>query len=215
MQRFIAQVEPFNRLSASQQAALAHVAREQSLAKGQTLFRRGEQADAVWAIKTGRVHLMNYLTDGKASAICVMTPQDLFCCFPAMDGGAYPADAIAMEDSTVVRIPLQAFQKLLDTVPDFTREALCLFCERLRGVEERGCMVFAPVEQRITQVLIQLHEKFGATIPLTRQEIAELAGTTLETAIRTLSRFKQEGIITSTRGSLTVVSLPALQKRLG
>lgn len=211
MQRFLASVEPFNHLSPARQASFAHLARELSFNKGQTIFRKGEGADSVWIVREGRVHLMNYLPDGKASAICVIAPKETFCCFSALDGKPYPADAIAMEKSTLVRLPLEAFQECLMQVPAFLKDTLCLFCERLRAVEEKGCMVFEPVEKRIAHVLLGLIPKFGGPIPLTRQEVAELAGTTLETAIRTLSHFKHEGVIESSRGSITVTKIDVLR----
>ena len=72
-------------------------------------------------------------------------------------------------------------------------------------------MIYEPAEARLAQALIGLMKKFGQTIPLTRQELAEVAGTTHETAIRTLSRFRQQGLIRSSRGKTTIVQPEKLQ----
>ena len=214
MERFLAAIEPFKRLSTTEQMRLTQVAREKHYAKGETIFRAGEPSDAVWVVKRGRVHLMKFLADGKASTTCVMTSGETFCCLPALDRKSYPTDAIAAEDSVVVRIPTEAFHQAMNRSPTFTQETLCLFCDRLRQVEHRSCMVYEPAEARLAQVLLTLTKKFGATIPLTRQELAEIAGTTHETAIRTLSRFGKQGLIRSSRGKTTILHLEQLQALL-
>lgn len=211
MERFLANAEPFKRLPETERRRLAQSAREVRYAKGETLFRAGQQADAVWIVRTGRVHLMNYLAGGKVSTTCVMAPSETFCCLPALDRKAYPADAVAALDSTVVRIPLEAFHQALSRSAAFTQDTLCLFCDRMRQVEHKGCMIYESAEARLAEVLLGLAKKFGATVPLTRQELAELAGTTQETAIRALSRFKRQGLIRSSRGKTTILDSDKLR----
>lgn len=214
MERFLSGIEPFTRLPPAERARVEQACRERRYAKGETIFREGQPAEAVWVVKSGRVHLMKFLADGKASTTCVMTAGEPFCCLPAMDSRPYPVDAVAAEDSVVVRIPQDAFHRAMERSPAFTQETLCLFCDRLRQVEHKSCMVYEPVEQRLAEVLLTLSKKFGSTIPLTRHELAEIAGTTHETAIRTLSRFGKKGLIRSSRGKTTILSREKLSALL-
>ena len=214
MDQSLATLEPFKRLAPVERKRLVQVAQEKRYAKGETLFREGQSSDAVWVVKTGRIHLMKFLTDGKLSTTCVMTDGEMFCCLPALDRKAYPVDAMAAVDSVVVRIPAGAFHQAMGRSPAFAQQTLCLFCERLRQVEDKSCMIYEPAETRLAQVLLGLAKKFGPTIPLTRQELAEVAGTTHETAIRTLSRFRQQGLIRSSRGTTTIVQPDKLQALL-
>ena len=204
MDQFLVKLEPFKRLPPVEQHRLANIAREKRYAKGETIFRAGEPAEAVCVVKEGRVHLMKFLQGGQASTTCVMTPGETFCCLPALDRQPYPTDAIAAVDSVVVRIPTSAFHELLQRHPGFLHNALCLFCDRLRQVEHKSCMMYESVDRRLAQVLLTLSKKFGPVIPLTKQELAELASTTVETAIRVLSQLKKQGIIKSSRGSTTI-----------
>ena len=206
MERFLAAVEPFKRLPPAERARVEQAAIERRYAKGETIFREGQPSEAVWVVKSGRVHLMKFLADGKVSTTCVMTAGESFCCLPAMDRRPYPVDAVAAEASVVIRIPQDVFHQAMDRSPHFTQQTLCLFCDRLRQVEHKSCMVYEPAEQRLTEVLLALGKKFGSTIPLTRHELAEIAGTTPETAIRTLSRFGKEGLIRSSRGKTTILN---------
>jgi CRP-like cAMP-binding protein len=72
-------------------------------------------------------------------------------------------------------------------------------------------LVGEPVEHRLCNFLFMLFIKFGTTLSLTREELAELAGTTTETAIRVLSRLKAGGIISSTRGRIVILNQAKLQ----
>jgi len=157
---------------------------------------------------------MKFLADGKVSTTCVMGNGETFCCLPALDRKPYPADAVAAEESTVVRIPIDAFHQAMARSPTFTQETLCLFCDRLRQVEHKSCRVYERAETRLAQVLLGLSKKFGPTIPLTRQELAEIAGTTHETTIRTLSHFKQQGFVRSIRGQTTILKADGLHALL-
>lgn len=215
LERFLATVEPFKRLSPSDRRQLAGAAREKRYAKGETVFRAGQPSDAVCVVKEGRVHLMQFLESGQASTTCVMSSGETFCCLPALDGKPYPVDAIAAVDSTVIRIPTTTFQALLQRNPAFLQDSLCLFCDRLRAVEHKSCMAFDSVERRLAQALLGLSQKFGVKIPLTKHELAELANTTVETTIRILGDMKKRGIITSSRGSTTIAKLDQLQRLAG
>ena len=212
MERLLAGVELFKRLTTAERQRLAAVSREKTYAKGETIFRTGDPAEAVCVVKEGRVHLMKFLDDGQASTTCVMTEGETFCCLPALDRQPYPVDAIAAVDSVVIRIPTSAFHELLERNPAFLRDSLCLFCDRLRQVEHKSCMIYDSVERRLAQALLTLSKKFGATIPLTKHELAELASTTVETTIRVLSQLKKQGIVRSVRGSTTITKPDQLQR---
>ena len=215
MEQFFAHVELFKRLAPAQRKRLAAVSREKRYAKGETVFRAGDAADAVCLVKEGRVHLMKFLEGGQVSTTCVMAPGETFCCLPTLDRKPYPVDAIAAVDSIVVRVPIQAFHELLRENPTFLQETLCLFCDRLRQVEHKSCMVYDSVERRLAQALLTLSKKFGPTIPLTKHELAELASTTVETTIRVLSQLKKQGIIKSSRGSTTITKPSQLEQLTG
>jgi len=212
LERFLARVEPFKRLTLSERQRLASVSREKTYAKGETIFQAGQPADAVCIVKEGRVHLMRFLEGGQASTTCVMTAGETFCCLPALDRKPYPVDAIAATDAVVVRVPTSSFHDLLQKNPSFLQDSLCLFCDRLRGVEDKSCMVYDSVERRVAQALLTLSKKFGPTIPLTKHELAELANTTVETTIRILSRFRKQGIVKSSRGSTTIAASDQLAR---
>ncbi|MCM8794244.1 MAG: Crp/Fnr family transcriptional regulator [Candidatus Omnitrophica bacterium] len=212
---FLKQTTIFRNLNPRQRQKVASYCREHLFEKGETIFREGQPSESVWVVQEGRVHLLHYLTDGKVQATCVLTPGETFCCLPALDRGNYPATAVAATKTKVIRIPTRVFHEMMGESPALLQETLCFFGSRLRQVEARGCMVHDPVERRVAQVLVTLRNKFGDSIPLTRQEIADMVGTTVETVIRTVSRFQKEKWVRSARGTIQLTDLRALNRLIG
>ncbi len=189
---------------------MASFSHERVYAKGEVIFHEGRPSDSVWLTIEGRVHLLHHQAEGRVQATCVMTPGETFCCLPALDQGVYPATAVAATKARVLQVPHHLFQEIIKSSPGLLQKTLCVFTGRLRQVEAKGCMIHDPVERRVAQALLALRKKFGDSIPLTRQEIAELAGTTVETAIRTISRFQQEGWVRSSRGKVQLLQPDSL-----
>ncbi len=212
LELFLKETDLFRNVSAKGRQQIISYVRERSFAKGETLFIEGRPSDSVWLVKEGRVHLLHHLLEGRVQTTCVMAPGETFCCLPALDKGAYPATAVAATKATVLQIPTRIFHELMGKSPQLLQETLCVFGGRLRQVEAKGCMIHDPVERRIAQALLTLQKKFGDTIPLTRQEIADVVGTTVETVIRTISRFQKEGWIRSTRGNVQLVKPESLSQ---
>ena len=211
---FLKQAELFKGLSAEERQRVASFSHERHFDKGETVFHEGRPSESVWLVMEGRVHLLHYLSTGRAQGSCVMTPGETFCCLPTLDQGLYPATAVAATSSRLLQIPMRLFHDLMGSSPQLLRETLCVFGGRLRQVEARQCLVHDPVEQRVAQVLLTLQKKFGGSIPLTRKEIAELVGTTVETAIRTIRRFQEEGWVRSVRGKMELLNPERLSQLL-
>ena len=212
LELFLKQAELFRNLKPKDRQHLVSFSHERTFDKGETIFHEGHPSDSVWVVIEGRTHLLHYLTDGRVQTTCVMTPGESFCCLSALDGGVYPATAVAATKARILQIPTRIFHDLMGHSPALLQDTLCVFGSRLRQVEAKGCLVHDPVERRVAKTLLILQKKFGNTIPLTRQEIAEFVGTTVETVIRTISRFQKEGWIRSTRGKIQIVQLDRLSQ---
>lgn len=214
LELFLKQAELFNKLKAKERERIADFSRRRSYARGETIFYEGQPSDSVWLLLEGRVHLLHHAASGRVQTTCVITPGETFCCLPALDQGLYPATALATTRTQVLQIPSQLFQELMQRSAAMRQEVICFFCSRMRQVEAKGCSAYDPVEQRIAQALLTLQKKFAETIPLTKQEVAELVGTSVETAIRTISRFQQQGWVRSSRGRIGLLDPRALRRLL-
>ncbi len=188
---------------------------EKAYKKASILFRAEERSEHVWMVKHGRVHLTHWASNGRVLTNCVVTPGEFFCCLSALDRKSYPADAVAAVDSTAVKIPTDLFNRWMQQYPDFAAMIMGSFCARLRIAEHRSSQLQESVRDRILSVLWTMWKKFGGTIPFTCREIAEMAGTTVETTIRTFAQLKKEKLIQLARARITVLDSAKLQRLCG
>lgn len=214
LELFLKRAEIFKSLNPADRKRLVSMSHERTYSKGETIFHEGHPSNSVWLVLQGRVHLLHFLPQGRVQTTCVMTPGESFCCLPALDRGTYPATAVAATRAAILQTPTTFFHEMMGKSPTLLQDALCSFCSRLRQVEAKGCLAHEPVERRIAQALLTLQKKFGDSIPMTRQEIAEIVGTTVETTIRTLSRFQKEGLVRSARGKIQLLKPDRLNQLL-
>jgi len=205
MDNFIVGCPIFKMLSEAELERLGKASREMAFSAGEVVFREGEKARHVWLVKKGWVRLIRQNGLPRPRTVFVLTPEEVFCGISAFDHTAYSATGISATDSVLLQIPMEIFDELLDQSTLFARELLAVCCRRIRHMAEAFCLSQAPVETRILHVLKHLQKDFGATLPFTHREIAEMAGTTVETSIRTLSRLKRKGCVRSSRGKIVIL----------
>lgn len=118
----------------------------------------------------------------------------------------YPASAQAVEESTILGIRRQDFVGFLTRRPEVALRIVSVLSGRLRMASDRlRDLASERVEQRIARVLLMLSSRLGPQLPFTRQDIADMAGTTTETAIRFLSGLNERKITRSVRGRIVIL----------
>ena len=123
-----------------------------------------------------------------------------------LENKPYPASAQAVDETRVLGIRRQDLTSFLAHRPEVALRIIGILGGRLRDAQGRlGDLAGERVEQRIARTLLMLSSKLGSTLPFTRQDIADMAGTTTETAIRVTSHLKDRGIVRSARGKIVIV----------
>ncbi|RJQ54628.1 MAG: Crp/Fnr family transcriptional regulator [Nitrospiraceae bacterium] len=184
----------------------------------ETVFTEGDPSDSFYIVAEGNVKILKHTMMGKDIILEIMSPGDIFGGVAVLDKKPYPASAQAMESTTAVRISRQNLLKIMEEYPILKLEIVRYFSDKLRDAHEMLKNIATErVEKRIASLLLKLSEKVGIDdngfrkidFPLTRQEIAEMVGTTVETCIRTMSKFQKRGMVKSSDGriSIKVVSL--------
>lgn len=194
----------FRGLSPEDQAKIASRSTLREYARGDYLWRAGDSAENLSAIVRGRVKIVGN-SGGNDVILELFGPGEPVGAIAVYNYIPYPASAVCMEPSTILLLPRRDYFELLDRHPEFARaiirELTKMVLSLARKVEEmRG----QRIEVRIAQLFLNLSERMGKPgkggaieipIALTRQEVADLVGTTVETAIRVLSRWGREGIL--------------------
>jgi CRP/FNR family transcriptional regulator len=186
--------------------ALAGLAVERSFKEGEFIFWDGDAPDWFYVIAEGSVKVIKHSSQGREFIIAFFGPGEMFGEVAVFENRPYPASAQATADTEVLGIKGADLLSFLADRPQVALRIINILGGRLRDAQSRlRDLAGERVEQRIASVLVMLSKKLGPTLPFTRQEIADMAGTTTETAIRVMGQFRSRGIIRSVRGRVTIL----------
>ena len=208
------QFAPFALLPASVRDQLLNDSTIEHVAAGKVVFEEGGRPDALYVVLAGRLTLLHGSADGRARIVCHLGAKSLACCVTALDGRAYPATAVAATRATLCRISCVGFRRLLCAQPSFANAALTGLGTQLRQFACNGAPV-GDAGARIAAQILSATAYFGPVVHLTRREIAQMAGTTVETAIRETRKFESSEWIALARGQIHVFMPDALRVRAG
>jgi CRP/FNR family transcriptional regulator len=185
------------------------------------IFLEGEAPEALFIIRTGKVKVLRHSTDGKDVVLRVCGPGNLLGTVAVFDGGGYPGTAQVIENCVALVIARNDCLTLVNRFPVFALAVIADLGTRLRSsAEQIRSLAVERVEQRIARVLLKLAESAGSDapegriieMPLTRQDVADMTGTTVETAIRVMSKFRRLELIRTRRGKVVLVDIAMLQE---
>ncbi len=189
--------------------------------KGDYIFREGDPAQWFHIVKEGTVKCVKSSPQGREVTLKVLMPGDLFCCeASALNGSAHPGCAQAMGEAKILKIDRKMLLNMIQRNPEAAIEIISYLGDRLREAQENArAFALDSAEHRLASLLVNLVTRAATAEPdglrlhvhLTRQDFADMAGLTIETTSRIMSRFKKSGMIKGTARRLVICDLPALQ----
>lgn len=210
----------FRKLSPQDRLTVAQAATLKRYEKGQTIFEEATPSDAFYTIASGRVKIFRMLPTGKDMILEVFGQGDPLGAIAAYDGRPFPASAVALEDTVCVVIPRPVFFRLLEDHPSLVRGLMLGLTVRLVELTNRLAELSGTrIEPRFARLFLKLAaemgkpERGGTLIPLalSRQELADMTGTTIETAIRIMSRWGKEDIVRTERDGFVILDRRTLE----
>jgi|SRR5690625_1303206 len=211
----------FRNLTDADLDSILQHARVCRLLEGEAAFNQGQDASEFFVLLDGRLKVVQVTPDGEQVIVRHVNPGDIFGMAKAMSRQKYPATTIAVQESLALAWPAAAWDVLISRSPQFAASAIQTVGQRLQDAHSRiRELSTEEVEQRVARALLRLIQQSGdqtddgieINFPITRQEIAELTGTTLHTVSRLLSAWKNEGIVKSGRRRITVCDVDKLSK---
>jgi CRP/FNR family transcriptional regulator len=199
-------------------AALEPLCRTRRYEKGEVIFREADPADRIHFVVEGLVKIVK--AAGTRDLILeLLGPGEPVGAVAAFERRVFPATAITLEESTILSIPEREFFQLLESRPEMTRHLLGGLTMRLMMMNKRLADMTGSVEVRAARLFVTLGERMGVArdngtfipLPLSRQELADLLGTTLETTIRLMSRWQKDGTVLTERDGFAVPNVQALR----
>ena len=204
----IAELPLFAGLAPAELDAILAEARSIRYPKNSAVFEEGGDAHSFFVLLHGHVRASKMTPAGQQVVVRYVTPGEIFGVAPAIGLTKYPATATAVDDSVALAWPSAAWPRLVAQHPTIATNTLETVGSRLQETHTRVIeMSTQQVERRVAHALLRLARQAGRKVeqgveidfPISRQDIAEMTGTTLHTVSRTLSAWESQGLIESGR----------------
>lgn len=195
------------------------LARPMRLNTGDTVFQQGEPASQFFVLLHGHLKVVQTTADGEQVVVRYVIPGEVFGIAKAMQRPAYPATCLAVEESVVLGWPSSEWDRFMTGNLQFAANALQAVGQRLQDAHSRiKELSTEEVEQRVARCILRLIDASGektdegiaVNFPITRQDIAEMTGTTLHTVSRLLSAWKDLGLVITGRKRVIVCKVDDL-----
>ncbi len=210
----------FRRLSPEDRERIAQVAHVATFGRGETIFTEGDPAQSFYVVTAGRVKISKITPAGHELILEIFGVGDPLGAVAVYEGLPFPATATSLEDTTCVLIPRKQFFNLLETYPSLVRGLLLGLTTRLVEMTNRLAeLTRTRVEIRLARLFLKMAERAGRADPrgefiptvLSRQELADLTGTTIETAIRIMSRWQKQHLVHTEKDGFVIADRKALE----
>lgn len=208
-----------NSISDEERSQLAGASHLAFADRGEIIWFNGAETSFIGLVGSGFVKMVRSSPQGHDLTAEIMGPGQIFGLMGAIEGAGCPLSARAVTQTWYLKLPKAEMLRIYSGSPRLKERLLLRTTTRLRqAYEMMARMASGKVEQRLAAILLVLKEGysepvgqgFRLTVPLTRQDLAELAGTTVETTIRVLSRWQKEGILDSQDRTLTILNEASL-----
>ncbi len=206
--------KPFSALPDGDRRHVAAVAEVRSFAAGEVIVHEAGPSDYLFTIVSGRVKVFKMTPSGKDIILGVFGSGDPVGSVAVFKEHPYPATATALEETVCIRIPRAALFSLLERHPSVARGLLLGLTQRLVELVNRvGELTGARVEPRLARLFLRLadeigrEERGGSFVPLSlsRQELSDMTGTTIETCIRVMSKWEKEDTVHTGKDGFVVL----------
>lgn len=213
----------FNELTEEELERIYNLAITRKYKKNMIIFMEGETGEALHFIKAGKVKIFKTTADGKEQILHILQNGDIFAEVVLFDAGPYPATALVMEEAQIGLIRNADVENLIRQCPELALKILKVMSKRLRAAQGQiRDLALKDTYGRVASMLIKLAREHGAEIEqgirinlsLSRQELANLIGTTRETVTRILSELKKSKIIDMDKQNIIITDVKGLSKWL-
>jgi CRP-like cAMP-binding protein len=215
----LAAVPLFAGLDHAARSAVMAAAQLRRVAAGRAVFRQDDEASDFFVLLEGHLKAVQIDSAGRQILIHFVYPNEFFGCVALMEGQRYPASLLAIADSIVLGWSRAETASLLRRHPAVAANALNGFGGRMLEFQTRlRESQIHKADRRIAQALLHLAQHRGRKtecgiaidFPVTRQDVAEMAGTTLHTASRTIAAWDKQGILSCGRQWIEVTDITRL-----
>lgn len=207
------QVSVFQHATDDDLKLIAQHAIERSIEEGEFFFFQGDPAEYFYVLISGRAKLMQTNPEGQQVNLRTINEWQMFGALGAVrENATYPASAQALENSTALAVKSEYLHELMQTRPQISFDLMKLMTGYIQEMQERYReLATEKVERRVARTLLRLTAQMGVKLAdggieltFSRQDLAEMSGTTLFTASRVLSEWEKRGLVESGRERVVI-----------
>lgn len=204
----------FEGCSSSQIQALLKGAQERTLKHREILYRAGDQAETFAIVLEGALKLVKPTPLGDDIIVLFATPGDVIAALiMPHQQSTYPVSVIAMGPTVILTIPKVTFTSVWSSHPGILQKINGILFSRMSEMHEQKALAKVHLAPKIARQIISLIERLGGEgetilpIPLTRQEIADSVGASVESVIRVMSDWSQSGVIRTSEQHIEIIRM--------
>jgi CRP-like cAMP-binding protein/CheY-like chemotaxis protein len=190
--------------------------RTRQFKKNQVIYYEGDKGNGLYLVIKGRIKTLKMAEDGRELMTGIYTTDEYLGIHSLLSNETYSETATALEDSLLCLIPKDQLDELLNLYPEVGREFIRLLANNIRDKEEQLLqLAYHSVRKRMAEAMLRLHKQYTdatESFKISREDLAAMAGMATETVSRTLSDFKDEGLIDKKGSVITVLDITRLSK---
>lgn len=210
----------FKGLSESDLEQLLEYAQPKKVEPEAFFFHQGTPAKYVYILLEGQIKVLQLTPEGQQVVMRMVDPIEIFGCVAALSGGEYPGSSQATKTCQALALPHTDILKLMNRFPQLAINAFQIMVKRTHELQDRYLeLATEPVERRLAHALLRLVDKNAKEteegllldMPLSRQDLSEMVGSTLYTMSRILSAWESKGLVKTGRERVTIKSISKLE----
>jgi CRP/FNR family transcriptional regulator len=196
----------FSDLHASAVEEIAALSIARRFSKNEVIFHEGDPSDFLYIVSSGVVKQFKCTDSGRLFTTVISTSSNALLPIALFGASAYFLSAKAISDTVALVVSKREFLSFVEKYPIVKDKVLLVMGKVIDSAYERlSDFVGEPASRRVLNVLYMLYSKFGNSVSFNREEVADMAGTTVETTVRVLKNLKAANIIRSRRGGIIIL----------
>ncbi len=183
--------------------------------KNQVLYYEGDKGNGLYIVLNGKIKTVKLAEDGRELMTGIFTNEQYLGVQAMLSSEPYSDTATALEDSSLCIIPKEQLDELLNMYPEVARQFIKLLATDIREKEEQLLqLAYHSVRKRMAEAIVKLAkgDKDASSFKISREDLAAMAGMATETVSRTLSDFKDEGLIDKKGSMISILNLQKLER---
>ena len=218
---YLRQINVFSELTEDHFEKIDKISMIRQFPKGKIIFMEGEPGEAFYYIKSGLVKISKLSSDGREHILHILNEGHVFAEVTLFNKTVYPATAEVIEDAEIGKIKNEDLEVLIMENPEMGLKLIKYLNKRLVEAQTKvRNLALYDTYARTAQALIKLSEEYGKStktgieldLNISRQELANMIGTTRETVIRALAAFKKEESIDVNKNTITIINTQKLKQ---